>query len=42
VQWQTPHLASLGVVRRPRADYLASLGRSLDVPLPDAFRVDDE
>jgi leucyl/phenylalanyl-tRNA--protein transferase len=41
VQWQTPHLESLGVVRRPRADYLEALGRSLDVPLPDPFRVDD-
>ena len=41
VQWQTPHLESLGVVRRPRADYLDSLRRSLDVPLPDPFRVDD-
>ena len=41
VQWQTPHLESLGVVRRPRADYLDQLGRSLDVPLPEAFRVDD-
>jgi leucyl/phenylalanyl-tRNA---protein transferase len=41
VQWQTPHLESLGVVRRPRADYLDSLRRSLDVPLPGPFRVDD-
>jgi leucyl/phenylalanyl-tRNA--protein transferase len=41
VQWQTPHLASLGVVRRPRADYLDALGRSLDVPLPEPFRLDD-
>lgn len=41
VQWQTPHLASLGVVRRPRAEYLEALGRALRVPLPDAFRMDD-
>ena len=41
VQWQTPHLESLGVVRRPRAEYLDSLERSLDVPLPEPFRVDD-
>ena len=40
VQWQTPHLASLGVVRRPRAEYLESLGRALAVPLPPPFRVD--
>ena len=25
VQWQTPHLASLGVVRRPRGEYLEAL-----------------
>ena len=41
VQWQTPHLETLGVVRRPRAEYLDALRRSLDVPLPDPFRVDD-
>ncbi|WP_338036343.1 leucyl/phenylalanyl-tRNA--protein transferase [Nocardioides oleivorans] len=41
VQWQTPHLASLGVVRRPRAEYLEQLEQSLDVPLPPAFRVDE-
>jgi leucyl/phenylalanyl-tRNA--protein transferase len=41
VQWQTPHLASLGVVRRPRAEYLEALGRCLHLPLPAAFRVDD-
>jgi leucyl/phenylalanyl-tRNA---protein transferase len=40
VQWQTPHLASLGVVRRPRADYLEALRCSLDVPCPAAFRLD--
>jgi leucyl/phenylalanyl-tRNA--protein transferase len=40
VQWQTPHLASLGVVRRPRAEYLECLHRCLDTPPPDAFRLD--
>jgi leucyl/phenylalanyl-tRNA--protein transferase len=38
VQWQTPHLASLGVVEVPRHDYLARLEKALDVPLPRAFR----
>jgi leucyl/phenylalanyl-tRNA--protein transferase len=42
VQWQTSHLASLGVVRRPREDYLESLGRCLDLPLPAPFRLDDQ
>lgn len=37
VQWQTPHLASLGVVAIPRRQYLARLRRTLDVPLPRAF-----
>jgi leucyl/phenylalanyl-tRNA--protein transferase len=41
VQWQTPHLASLGVVRRPRAEYLESLEESLRLPLPAPFRLDD-
>ncbi|WP_374454147.1 leucyl/phenylalanyl-tRNA--protein transferase [Nocardioides sp.] len=41
VQWQTPHLASLGVVRRPRGEYLEAVGRALRLPLPAAFRVDD-
>jgi leucyl/phenylalanyl-tRNA--protein transferase len=36
-QWQTPHLATLGVVEIPRAEYLERLERALDVPLPDAF-----
>ncbi len=36
-QWQTPHLATLGVVEIPRAVYLARLRRALDVPLPKAF-----
>lgn len=36
-QWQTPHLASLGVVEIPREQYLRRLERALDVPLPEAF-----
>jgi leucyl/phenylalanyl-tRNA--protein transferase len=38
VQWQTPHLASLGVVEVPRASYLELLRGALDVPLPTLFR----
>ena len=34
VQWQTPHLASLGVIEVDRADYLALLDEALDVPEP--------
>lgn len=40
VQWQTPHLASLGVVRQPRAEYLESLERCRRLPLPAAFGTD--
>jgi leucyl/phenylalanyl-tRNA--protein transferase len=29
VQWTTPHLASLGVVDIPRAEYLALLARAV-------------
>ena len=36
-QWQTPHLASLGVVEIPRADYLARLEDALSVPMPEEF-----
>jgi leucyl/phenylalanyl-tRNA--protein transferase len=36
-QWQTPHLASLGVVEIPRAEYLRRLEVALGVPLPAAF-----
>jgi len=36
-QWQTPHLASLGVVEIPRAEYLERLEVALEVPLPRAF-----
>lgn len=31
-QWQTPHLASLGVVEIPADEYLARLRRALDLP----------
>jgi leucyl/phenylalanyl-tRNA---protein transferase len=37
VQWQTPHLASLGVLTLPRPTYLSLLADALDVPLPAAF-----
>ncbi|MFL6002331.1 MAG: leucyl/phenylalanyl-tRNA--protein transferase [Nocardioides sp.] len=36
-QWQTPHLASLGVVEISRSDYLRRLGAALALPLPEAF-----
>nr|WP_235547735.1 MULTISPECIES: leucyl/phenylalanyl-tRNA--protein transferase [unclassified Nocardioides] len=35
VQWVTPHLASLGVVEIPRAEYLRRLARALHVREPD-------
>ncbi|MEO7837433.1 MAG: leucyl/phenylalanyl-tRNA--protein transferase [Acidimicrobiales bacterium] len=38
VQWQTPHLASLGAVEISRADYLRRLIGALRRPLPEAFR----
>ena len=34
VQWQTPHLATLGVREVSRADYLALLPDVLTAPLP--------
>lgn len=37
VQWQTPHLASLGVTKMPRDDYVANLSLLCSVPLPRAF-----
>jgi leucyl/phenylalanyl-tRNA--protein transferase len=37
VQWQTPHLASLGVITVARPDYLARLADALAVPLPSCF-----
>lgn len=36
-QWQTPHLASLGVVEIPRAAYLERLRVALGVPLPNSL-----
>ena len=36
-QWQTPHLASLGVVEIPREEYLHRLAVALELPLPAAF-----
>ena len=41
VQWQTPHLASLGVVRRPRGEYLELLEQALSIPLPTLLDVDE-
>lgn len=37
-QWQTPHLASLGVVAIPRREYLRRLDVALGLPLPAEFR----
>jgi leucyl/phenylalanyl-tRNA--protein transferase len=37
VQWQTPHLASLGAVTVPRSRYLRLLAGALALPLPAAF-----
>ena len=37
VQWRTPHLATLGVVEIPRAEYLRRLAAALRRPLPTAF-----
>lgn len=39
VQWQTPHLRSLGVVEIPRSDYLGRLAGSLEAPGPDWERL---
>ena len=36
-QWQTPHLATLGVIEVPREEYLTRLDGALRVPLPAAF-----
>jgi leucyl/phenylalanyl-tRNA--protein transferase len=35
VQWQTPHLASLGAVELPREKYLQLLEVALQLPPPD-------
>ncbi len=37
-QWQTPHLATLGVVEIPRRVYLERLDEALTLPLPGAWR----
>lgn len=37
VQWQTPHLASLGAVEVPRHEYVARVAVAVEVPLPPAF-----
>lgn len=37
VQWQTPHLAGLGVVEIPRVDYLTRLEEALRAPQPKVF-----
>lgn len=41
VQWVTPHLAGLGAVAIPRADYLALLPAALAAPPPD-WRLPEE
>jgi leucyl/phenylalanyl-tRNA--protein transferase len=38
VQWQTPHLASLGAVELPREEYLQRLAVALRLPPPDWSR----
>jgi leucyl/phenylalanyl-tRNA--protein transferase len=37
VQWQTPHLATLGVREIPREEYLATLPTVLSAPLPPCW-----
>ena len=37
-QWQTEHLATLGVVEVPRPEYLERLAKALELPLPDCWR----
>ncbi|MGN6687857.1 MAG: leucyl/phenylalanyl-tRNA--protein transferase [Actinomycetales bacterium] len=37
VQWRTDHLATLGVVEIPRAEYLRRLRTALTLPLPPSF-----
>jgi leucyl/phenylalanyl-tRNA--protein transferase len=32
VQWQTPHLASLGVIRMGRLEYMEKLSKALEAP----------
>lgn len=38
VQWQTPHLATLGVVEQAREAYLAALDVALALPLPRVWQ----
>ena len=40
VQWQTPHLASLGAVEVPRAAYLEAAAAAVTLPLPPVSRRD--
>jgi leucyl/phenylalanyl-tRNA--protein transferase len=37
VQWQTPHLATLGAIEIPRREYLRRLAVALERPLPPVF-----
>jgi leucyl/phenylalanyl-tRNA--protein transferase len=37
VQWKTDHLATLGVVEIPRAEYLERLAHAIEAPLPAAL-----
>lgn len=37
VQWRTDHLATLGVIEIPRAEYLARLARALTLPTPSGL-----
>jgi leucyl/phenylalanyl-tRNA--protein transferase len=37
VQWVTPHLASLGAVAIPRAEYHQRLAQALEFPRPSAW-----
>ncbi len=37
VQWQTPHLASLGITEVPRSEYATLLGAALDLATPPPF-----
>lgn len=39
VQWQTPHLRSLGVVEIPRSEYLRQLAEAVQAPGPDWERL---
>ncbi|TDD49086.1 leucyl/phenylalanyl-tRNA--protein transferase [Kribbella antibiotica] len=37
IQWVTDHLATMGAISIPRADYVRRVRRALDLPLPTAF-----